>query len=33
MIKDMKLEEFIKKQKEKDEIIKLTPPDVVYGKK
>ena len=33
MIKNNRLEEFILKQKKKNHIIKLTPPDVVYGKR
>ena len=33
MLKNSQLEEFILKHKKKDDIIKLTPPDVVYGKR
>lgn len=33
MLKTDKLEEFVLKQRKKNSIIKLTPPDVVYGKR
>lgn len=33
MFKNKKLEEFILKQKQEGKVIKLTPPDIVYGKR